>query len=93
MLLRLARRTSKSSRVADANATGPSWHTLLEHAAAGAFFGTSDCRLRLPIADPPIPHLLTATWSLMHILATHSHLPPAERRHAPACPGRPACRS
>lgn len=95
----------KGSRVPDANATDPSWPTqycvqystvqyVPDHAAAGAFFGTSDrrLRLRLPTADPPIPHLLTATWSLMHILATHSHLPPAERRHAPACPGRAACR-
>jgi hypothetical protein len=50
--------------------------TTQKHAAAGAFLGTSDCRLRLPTTDPSIPHLLTATGrSCISLLL----IPPAAR--------------
>lgn len=93
----LARRMSKSSRAAGTSATQPGLGNTTRACSGGCLSGTSDCRLtRPPTADLSIPHLLTATLLLMHILAISSTAARYCARHTPAVlvvqPAAPSCR-
>jgi hypothetical protein len=73
-LRRVAASTSRSSRVADANATqvraGLLYHT--ETCSGGSLLRHVRLQTTLAHYGPFHPSLADGNWSLMHILATHS---------------------